>query len=91
MQGQHNIWHFRHKHPNDVSGELSEWHKKWQREFDTTEVCFDKREGQIKARRADIVEGEYVVEIQHSSITKEEVDSRNKDYSLNQKKVILQM
>jgi hypothetical protein len=87
-QGQHNIWHFRHKHPSDVRGELSEWHKEWQREFDTTEVCFDKREGQIKARRADIVEGEYVVEIQHSSITKEEVDSRNKDYSLNKKKVI---
>ena len=87
-QGEHNKWHFRHKNSSDVSGELSEWHKEWQRHFDLTEVSFEKKEGQIKARRADIVEGDYVVEIQHSSLSKEEVDSRNKDYLLNQKKVL---
>lgn len=88
VQGEHNQWHFRHKNPNDVSGELSEWHREWQRHFDSIEVCFEKMEGQIKARRADIVEGYNVVEIQHSAISKEEVENRNKDYALNQKKVL---
>lgn len=88
VQGEHNQWHFRHKNPNDVSGELSEWHREWQRHFDSIEVCFEKMEGQIKARRADIVEGYNVVEIQHSLISKEEVDNRNQDYALNQKKVL---
>jgi hypothetical protein len=67
---------------------LSEWHKKWQGCFYTTEVPFEKIEGQIKSRRADIVEGAYVVEIQHSPITKEEVDQRNQDYELHDKKVM---
>lgn len=88
VQGKHNQWHFRHKNPNDVSGELSEWHREWQRHFDSIEVCFEKMEGQIKARRADIVEGYNVVEIQHSALSKEEVENRNKDYELNQKKVL---
>lgn len=88
VQGEHNQWHFRHKNPNDVSGELSEWHREWQRHFDSIEVCFEKMEGQIKARRADIVEGYNVVEIQHSALSKEEVENRNKDYALNQKKVL---
>jgi hypothetical protein len=67
---------------------LSEWHKKWQGYFKTTEVPFEKIEGQIKSRRADIVEGDYVVEIQHSPITKEEVDQRIQDYKLHNKKVV---
>jgi hypothetical protein len=74
VQGKHNQWHFRHKNTDDVSGELSEWHREWQRHFDSIEVCFEKMEGQIKARRADIVEGYNVVEIQHSSLSKEEVE-----------------
>jgi len=88
LQGQHNQWCFRHKHRSDVRGELTEWHKEWQRHFQEIEVPFDKLDGQTKARRADIVEGVYVVEIQHSSISREEVDQRIFDYYLHDKKVV---
>jgi len=88
VKGHHNEWHFRHKHTSDVRGELTEWHKEWQRHFQEIEVGFNKLEGQTKSRRADIVEGNYVVEIQHSSITREEVDQRNFDYSLHHKNVL---
>jgi hypothetical protein len=88
VQGTHNKWHFRHASSSDVSSPLSEWHAEWQLHFDHTEIWFDMVEGQHSRRRADIVEGNYVVEIQHSSILKEEVDNRNHDYALYGKKVI---
>jgi hypothetical protein len=81
VQGSHNQWHFRHVHSVDVSSPLSEWHAEWQRHFDQTEVWFGRR-------RADIVEGKYVIEIQHSLIRKEEVDQRNQDYAVHGKEVI---
>ena len=88
VQGKYNKWHFRHAHTSDVdpTNGMSEWHAEWQSNFENTEVCFTT-EGQIKHRRADIVEGEYVIEIQHSIISGDEVDNRNKDYKLNGKKV----
>jgi len=46
--------------------------------FDQTEVWFGR----------NIVEGKYVVEIQHTFIRKEEVDQRNRDYALHGKEVI---
>ena len=88
VQGQHNKWHFRHVNSTDVYAPLSEWHAEWQRLFDQTEIWFELLEGQHSRRRADILEGKYVVEIQHSTIQKEEVDSRNHDYSLHGKQVV---
>jgi len=103
VQGEYNRHHFRHKHSCDVStSPLSEWHAEWQSHFKYTEVNFPLCEGQIKSRRADIVIGDFVldvqytdkpesgtvVEIQHSPITKEEVIHRNHDYGLHNKKVL---
>ena len=88
VKGSYNKWHFRHLHKKDVSNTpYSEWHAEWQGHFENTEITFTT-EGQISNRRADIVEGEFVIEIQHSSISKEEVNNRNHDYKLNNKKVL---
>ena len=78
VQG-HNQWHFRHVSSADCIAPLSEWHAEWQTHFTNTEIWFDL-EGQHSRRRADIVEGKYVVEIQHSTIQRKEVDRRNHDY-----------
>ena len=88
VQGKYNKWHFRHRFDTDISTRpQSVWHAEWQGNFENTEITFTT-EGQISNRRADIVEGDYVIEIQHSLITKEEVNNRNSDYKLNNKKVI---
>lgn len=88
VQGDHNEWHFRHICSEDICNPVSEWHLEWQRNFEKTEVRFNKILDQFENRRADIVEGDYIVEVQHSSISKDEVDNRNKDYSLHGKEVI---
>jgi hypothetical protein len=88
VQGEHNQWHFRHVSSADCIAPLSEWHAEWQTHFTNTEVWFELVEGQYSRRRADIVEGRYVVEIQHSTIRKEEVERRNHDYSLHGKEVL---
>ena len=88
VQGTHNQWYFRHVSSADVGAPLSEWHAEWQRHFEQTEVSFELVKGQHSNRRADIVEGKYVVEIQHSTIRKEEVEKRNYDYALHGKEVI---
>jgi len=82
-QGIKNQWHFRHLHSTDVLNPLSEWHCEWQTHFKHTEIKYP-----TIRRRADIVEGKYVVEIQHSSITLEEVEQRNTDYTSIGKEVI---
>lgn len=87
-QGEHNLWYYRHTLTTDVCNSLSEWHAEWQQNFTHTEIWFDKKEGQISRRRADIVEGIYIIEIQHSPISKEEVDNRNADYALHEKQVL---
>lgn len=86
-QGEHNLWYFRHVYANDIHNNVTKWHAEWQRHFTHTEIWFDLKEGQHSRRRADIVEGNYVVEIQHSPILKEEVDNRNHDYALHNKQV----
>jgi hypothetical protein len=88
VQGAIKDWHFRHICSEDICSPVSEWHLEWQLKFVNTEVRFNKVLDQIENRRADIVEGDYVVEVQHSSISKDEVDHRNKDYSLHGKEVI---
>jgi hypothetical protein len=88
VQGKYNKWHFRHRFDKDIStSPQSEWHAEWQGNFENTEIVFTT-EGQISNRRADIVEGDYVIEIQHSLITRDEVNNRNHDYKLNNKKII---
>jgi hypothetical protein len=87
-QGRQNEWHFRHSNPSDISSSLSAWHVEWQSHFAQTEKCFEMVDGQHSRRRADVVEGKYVVEIQHSFIPPDEVDRRNHDYALHHKQVI---
>jgi hypothetical protein len=89
VQGPYNKWHFRHLNSDDCCKQkMSFWHAEWQGYFENTEVTFKQITGQIKERRADIVEKEYVIEIQHSCIEKEEVLNRNHDYRIHNKKVI---
>jgi hypothetical protein len=89
VKGNYNTHHFRHKHSSDVTpSTLSEWHAGWQSYFPNTEVPFSLIEGQHKPRRADIVTGPFVLEIQHSPITQEEVEQRNHDYTLHEKIVM---
>lgn len=71
--------HFKHKVYNN--SEMSEWHKNWQNEFSNTEI-------QIGKRYADAVEGDYVLEFQHSPISKDLVISRNENYKSNNKKLL---
>lgn len=71
--------HFKHK--NCEHGNMSEWHKKWQSEFDETEI-------QIGNRYADVLCGNYVLEFQHSPISKELVDTRLKNYKDNGKSLL---
>lgn len=81
--------HFRHKNADDYkSGKMSEWHYNWQLEFDDTEIEFPKVKGSIKNRRADALVGDYVLEFQHSNISKDRVDARQNDYSLYDKEII---
>lgn len=76
--------HFRHLRASDVGPkQLCDWHLEWQSHFKLKEVCFRNPD-----RRADIVEGPFVVEIQHSSISPEEVTQRNADYAEHGKQVV---
>lgn len=75
--GTHNRWHFRHACSDDIMNPLSDWHREWQERFDDEKL--EVNYPTIK-RRADIVEHNYIIEIQHSSISKDEVDHRNADY-----------
>jgi hypothetical protein len=89
VQGTYNKWHFRHLNSNDCCKKMmTNWHAEWQGHFENTEIQFKQIIGQIKERRADIVEKEYVIEIQHSPIERDEVLNRNNDYLLHNKKVI---
>ena len=90
VQGSYNRWHFRHKCQNDVCkfNPMTLWHAEWQGNFENTEIHFHKLKNQIKERRADIVENNYVIEIQHSLIDSQDVIDRNSDYALHNKKVL---
>lgn len=89
VQGSQNKWHFRHLNSSDCCKQkMSFWHAEWQGHFENTEISFKQITDQIKERRADIVENDFIIEIQHSCIEKEEVLNRNHDYALHNKKVI---
>ena len=83
--------YFRHKNTGDVGGNpMTAWHAEWQSKFPVTEICYPKKEGQIKDRRADIVIEKYntIIEIQHSNIDEANVICRNNDYKLHHKELI---
>jgi len=83
-RGHINKHHFRHLRASDVGPkQLCDWHLEWQSHFKLKEVPFHNPD-----RRADIVEGQFVVEIQHSSISPEEVSQRNQDYAKHGKQVV---
>lgn len=89
VQGSYNKWHFRHLNSSDCCKQkMSYWHAEWQGNFENTEVSFKQITDQIKERRADVVVNDFIIEIQHSCIEKEEVLNRNHDYALHNKKVI---
>ena len=75
--------HFRHKHASDLTGTpMTQWHIEWQSNFPVTEKPFNKKPGQSRDRRADIVlpEFSHIIEIQHSKIDREDVEQRMNDY-----------
>lgn len=72
--------HFKHK--NCQYTEMSEWHKNWQNIFDIS-----KREIIIGNRRADVCIENNVIEFQYSKIKKDMIDMRNKNYTINNKKI----
>lgn len=72
--------HFKHKNCS-CDNEMSEWHKRWQNEFDEIEIS-------IGNRFADAVVNDYVLEFQHSPISKDLVMERNKNYESNNKKIM---
>jgi hypothetical protein len=76
--------YFRHLNPEDTGGvPMTKWHAEWQSHFSKTEIVHRRKNSdQIKERRADIeLDDGRIVEIQHSEISKEEVDNRKNDYT----------
>ena len=72
--------HFKHK--NNGNNEMTEWHYSWQNIFDET-----KQEIIIGNRRADVCIDNNVIEFQHSKISLELVDERNKNYTTHNKNI----
>ena len=76
--------YFRHKVSAD--NPMTQWHNDWQNNFgvDQQEVCLSGKETQIKSRRLDVgLGGNLNVEIQHSNISRNEIQDRKHDYALN--------
>ena len=59
---------------------MSNWHKEWQTNFSNLEIP-------IGNRRADAIEGNIVLEFQHSFISKELVNNRFKNYLTHNKEL----
>jgi hypothetical protein len=90
VNSEERVKYFRHKNSADChSSGTGEWHSEWQSHFLNTEISFPKiNDNQISDRRADVVVNDIVLELQHSNITQTEVNNRNADYGLNNKKII---
>lgn len=83
--------YFRHNNPEDTGGHpMTGWHAKWQGNFPRTEVDYPKKNSnQISGRRADVDLSDRILELQHSVISKEEVDNRRNDYTtVNNKPIV---
>ena len=76
--------HFAHKKGteclDDWKLDMSEWHYNWQCQFpeEYREVVVEKDE---KKHRADVLINGYVIEFQHSPISRDEIKERNKFYT----------
>ena len=84
------VTHFAHKSLKDCdtfSHDMSDWHKAWQNRFpiknQEVPLPFDK-----PCHRADVLAYGYVIEFQHSPISVEEFDERNRFYTSLGKKVV---
>lgn len=82
--------HFAHKSRVDCdtfSHDMSDWHKEWQNRFPIKNrevpLPFDN-----PCHRADVLACGYVIEFQHSPISLEEFDERNRFYTALGKKVV---
>ena len=88
-RGQINIEHFAHisKCEDSWKYDMSEWHSNWQAQFPrkNQEVVIEKNK---EKHRADVMACGYVLEFQHSPITVEEFNERNKFYLNCGKKVV---
>jgi len=77
--------YFKHLKPEDTGGNpMTRWHTEWQSNFPRIEIPYlRKNSNQVKRRCADVdlIETNRILEIQHSLITKEEVDDRTNDYT----------
>jgi hypothetical protein len=70
--------------------QMTEWHKKWQNEFNGyTEQKYECNKMHKKYRRADVDLNEnQIIEFQHSRIEREEVLNRKNDYEKVNKEII---
>lgn len=88
-QGEINIEHFAHlkKCDDNWHYDMSEWHLEWQKQFpkNNREVVMEYNG---EKHRADVLACGYVIEFQHSPITAEEFNERNRFYLSCGKKVI---
>lgn len=82
--------HFAHKSIKDCdtfSHDMSDWHKAWQKRFpeknQEVPLPFD-----APCHRADVLAYGYVIEFQHSPISAEEFEERNRFYTSLGKKVV---
>lgn len=75
--------HFAHTKEcsDDWKYDMSEWHRNWQNCFpkECQEVVMENAQGEI--HRADVCINNFVIEFQHSTITAEEIESRNIFYT----------
>ena len=83
--GEYRRKHFAHKHGGARScdgwaSDMSDWHREWQERFpeECREVVIDFNG---ERHRADVLVKDVVVEFQHSRISKEEFEKRNKFYT----------
>jgi competence CoiA-like predicted nuclease len=88
-QGEINIEHFAHikKCDDNWHYDVSEWHSEWQNQFpkNNQEIVIEYNG---EKHRADVMACGHVIEFQHSPITAEEFNKRNRFYLSYGKKVI---
>jgi hypothetical protein len=66
-ESSHRKCHFRHKRNCDLDmNPMTKWHATWQGHFLHQEVIHDKTEKSYKLRKADVLQGNHVLEFQHS-------------------------
>ena len=85
-----NISHFAHKKRDECdtfTQDMSEWHRQWQKQFPlrNREVGLPQDK---PIHRADVLACGFVIEFQHSTITRYEFNLRNEFYTSLGKKVI---